>query len=84
MDLSFIATLTISRTQKRALLFSCMLVHTTRAFLCSLPYRTFADISLSTGIDPTQEQWKQLSELVKSKKLFPFFDMAYQGFASGN
>lgn len=37
-----------------------------------------------TGIDPTQEQWKELSEVVKSKKLFPFFDMAYQGFASGD
>jgi aspartate aminotransferase, mitochondrial len=38
----------------------------------------------STGIDPTQEQWKELSEIVKSKKLFAFFDMAYQGFASGD
>jgi aspartate aminotransferase, mitochondrial len=40
-------------------------------------------VKSSTGIDPTQEQWKELSEVVKSKKLFPFFDMAYQGFASG-
>ncbi|PVF94522.1 putative aspartate aminotransferase mitochondrial precursor [Serendipita vermifera] len=37
-----------------------------------------------TGIDPTQQQWKELSEIVKSKKLFAFFDMAYQGFASGD
>lgn len=37
-----------------------------------------------TGIDPTQEQWKELSDLVKEKKLLPFFDMAYQGFASGD
>ena len=37
-----------------------------------------------TGIDPTQEQWKELSDLVAEKKLFPFFDMAYQGFASGS
>lgn len=37
-----------------------------------------------TGIDPTQEQWKEFSEIVKSKGLFPFFDMAYQGFASGD
>ncbi|EJD51900.1 hypothetical protein AURDEDRAFT_111475 [Auricularia subglabra TFB-10046 SS5] len=37
-----------------------------------------------TGVDPTQEQWKELSDLVKEKQLFPFFDMAYQGFASGN
>ncbi|KAI5898080.1 uncharacterized protein SCHCODRAFT_02611066 [Schizophyllum commune H4-8] len=37
-----------------------------------------------TGIDPTPEQWKEISDIVKEKKLFPFFDMAYQGFASGN
>ena len=37
-----------------------------------------------TGIDPTQDQWIQISEVVKSRKLFPFFDMAYQGFASGD
>mmetsp|Transcript_17202 Transcript_17202/g.26304 ORF Transcript_17202/g.26304 Transcript_17202/m.26304 type:complete len:422 (+) Transcript_17202:146-1411(+) len=37
-----------------------------------------------TGMDPTLEQWKQISETVKAKKLLPFFDCAYQGFASGN
>ena len=37
-----------------------------------------------TGIDPTQAQWKELSDIVKEKGLFPFFDMAYQGFASGS
>ncbi|KAJ5626506.1 pyridoxal phosphate-dependent transferase [Penicillium herquei] len=37
-----------------------------------------------TGADPTQEQWKVLSELCKEKGLIPFFDLAYQGFASGN
>ncbi|KAL7420919.1 aspartate transaminase aat1 [Cryptotrichosporon argae] len=37
-----------------------------------------------TGIDPTEAQWKELSEIVKRKKHFPFFDMAYQGFASGD
>lgn len=37
-----------------------------------------------TGIDPTQEQWAQISDIVKEKKLFPFFDMAYQGFSSGS
>jgi len=37
-----------------------------------------------TGVDPTPEQWKELSHIVKEKKLLPFFDMAYQGFASGN
>lgn len=37
-----------------------------------------------TGVDPTQQQWKELSDVVAEKKLFPFFDMAYQGFASGS
>lgn len=37
-----------------------------------------------TGMDPTLEQWKQLSELVKERQLLPFFDCAYQGFASGD
>ena len=37
-----------------------------------------------TGIDPTQSQWAEISNVVAEKKLFPFFDMAYQGFASGD
>lgn len=37
-----------------------------------------------TGMDPTLEQWKQISDLCKKHKLLPFFDCAYQGFASGN
>jgi len=37
-----------------------------------------------TGIDPTQAQWSEISDIVKERKLFPFFDMAYQGFASGD
>ncbi|KZZ91855.1 Aspartate/other aminotransferase [Ascosphaera apis ARSEF 7405] len=37
-----------------------------------------------TGIDPTVEQWKQIAELMETKKHFAFFDMAYQGFASGD
>lgn len=34
-----------------------------------------------TGIDPTFEQWQELSELIKKKELIPFFDVAYQGFS---
>ncbi|CAD6579059.1 MAG: aspartate transaminase aat1 [Tremellales sp. Tagirdzhanova-0007] len=37
-----------------------------------------------TGIDPTDAQWKEISDLMKEKKHFSFFDMAYQGFASGD
>ncbi|GFG37317.1 hypothetical protein Cfor_03256 [Coptotermes formosanus] len=37
-----------------------------------------------TGCDPTHEQWAQIADVVKEKQLFPFFDSAYQGFASGD
>ncbi|CZT45490.1 probable aspartate aminotransferase, cytoplasmic [Rhynchosporium secalis] len=37
-----------------------------------------------TGVDPTKEQWKELAILLKEKSHFPFFDCAYQGFASGD
>jgi len=37
-----------------------------------------------TGMDPTQDQWKEIAKIVKERKLFPFFDCAYQGFSSGD
>lgn len=37
-----------------------------------------------TGVDPTRDQWKQIAEVMKSKQHLPFFDSAYQGFASGD
>ncbi|KAH6688363.1 aspartate aminotransferase [Plectosphaerella plurivora] len=37
-----------------------------------------------TGVDPTQEQWKAISAAVKKGNHYSFFDMAYQGFASGS
>ncbi|KAK9490366.1 pyridoxal phosphate-dependent transferase [Lipomyces doorenjongii] len=37
-----------------------------------------------TGVDPTPEQWRKISEIVKKRDHFVFFDMAYQGFASGD
>jgi len=37
-----------------------------------------------TGVDPKPEQWAELSQVVKAKGLFPVFDMAYQGFATGD
>ena len=36
-----------------------------------------------TGVDPTEEQWRALSDVVKENGHYPFFDMAYQGFAQG-
>lgn len=37
-----------------------------------------------TGVDPTPGQWKAIQELVERKGHTAFFDMAYQGFASGD
>ncbi|KAK6318264.1 aspartate aminotransferase, mitochondrial [Coregonus clupeaformis] len=37
-----------------------------------------------TGVDPRLEQWKEIADLVKKRNLLVFFDMAYQGFASGD
>jgi aspartate/tyrosine/aromatic aminotransferase len=36
-----------------------------------------------TGFDLSFEQWKELSTLFLDKELFPFFDVAYQGFGLG-
>lgn len=37
-----------------------------------------------TGFDLTQDQWRTLMEIIQRKKLLPYFDMAYQGFATGD
>lgn len=37
-----------------------------------------------TGVDPSQDQWKQIAGVIRQKRHFPFFDCAYQGFASGD
>lgn len=37
-----------------------------------------------TGVDPTPEQWQGILDAVRSRSLLPFFDSAYQGFASGD
>ncbi|OQV07968.1 hypothetical protein CLAIMM_12317 [Cladophialophora immunda] len=37
-----------------------------------------------TGLDPSPEQWEAIADLCERKKLFPFFDSAYQGFATGS
>ncbi len=36
-----------------------------------------------TGADLNHDQWRQLAQLCKSHDLFPFFDLAYQGFGDG-
>jgi aspartate aminotransferase len=37
-----------------------------------------------TGVDPTPEQWIDIAAVVRERGHFPFFDCAYQGFASGD
>ncbi|XP_075508206.1 aspartate aminotransferase, chloroplastic isoform X1 [Primulina tabacum] len=37
-----------------------------------------------TGIDPTPEQWERIADVIQEKYHIPFFDVAYQGFASGS
>lgn len=37
-----------------------------------------------TGVDPTQDQWREIAAAMRERSHFPFFDTAYQGFASGD
>ncbi|KAJ2660767.1 aspartate transaminase aat1 [Coemansia sp. RSA 1200] len=37
-----------------------------------------------TGVDPTPAQWQQIQSVVEEREHLAFFDMAYQGFASGD
>ncbi|KXJ89147.1 pyridoxal phosphate-dependent transferase [Microdochium bolleyi] len=37
-----------------------------------------------TGVDPTFDQWKEIAQIMRQKSHFPFFDTAYQGFATGD
>ena len=36
-----------------------------------------------TGVDPDDEQWGRIIEVVRARALLPFLDIAYQGFAAG-
>jgi aspartate/tyrosine/aromatic aminotransferase len=36
-----------------------------------------------TGVDPTLDQWKQIAEVVRERRLLPLVDFAYQGFGEG-
>ena len=37
-----------------------------------------------TGLDPSPDAWRRILDVVQAKRLLPFFDAAYVGFASGN
>ncbi len=36
-----------------------------------------------TGVDLTQDDWRQVLEIVRERELLPFIDMAYQGLGEG-
>jgi len=36
-----------------------------------------------SGLDPSDEQWRAIGEVIAERELLPFIDMAYQGFARG-
>jgi aromatic-amino-acid transaminase len=52
--------------------------------LNSMPARTIVVLHACchnpTGVDLSNEQWKQIVATVKARELVPFLDMAYQGF----
>ncbi|RKP07582.1 aspartate aminotransferase [Thamnocephalis sphaerospora] len=37
-----------------------------------------------TGVDPTEAEWARIADVMRAKRHFPFFDCAYQGFATGD
>jgi aromatic-amino-acid transaminase len=36
-----------------------------------------------TGVDPSMAQWREIAQLLQSRQLVPFLDIAYQGFGAG-
>ncbi|MBT8092906.1 MAG: aspartate/tyrosine/aromatic aminotransferase [Gammaproteobacteria bacterium] len=36
-----------------------------------------------SGLDPTEDQWRAITDVLLERELVPFVDMAYQGFANG-
>ncbi|XP_065071373.1 aspartate aminotransferase, cytoplasmic-like [Rhopilema esculentum] len=37
-----------------------------------------------TGVDPSKDEWQQIANVIQEKNHFTIFDMAYQGFATGD
>lgn len=37
-----------------------------------------------TGVDPSEQQWQEIADVMQQRKLVPLMDSAYQGYASGN
>ncbi len=58
-----------------------------RAAIQSAPARTVVVLHACchnpTGVDPSAEQWREIVSIVRERRLVPFLDLAYQGFADG-
>lgn len=58
------------------------------AALCKAPEGSVVLLHCSahnpTGIDPSHKEWRQIATVIRANNLFPFFDSAYQGFATGD
>ena len=68
-------------TEKRAIDFDAMLDalrHVPKGDLLLL----HASCHNPSGHDPTEEQWREITDVVVERELVPFIDMAYQGFAT--
>ncbi|CAN7082039.1 unnamed protein product [Brassica oleracea var. botrytis] len=68
-----------------------LLSGSTEAWLVSFLRKHQKDLSFCfgcahnpTGTDPTPEQWAKIADVIQEKNHIPFFDVAYQGFASGS
>jgi aspartate/tyrosine/aromatic aminotransferase len=36
-----------------------------------------------SGLDPSEDEWRAITDIIVERRLLPFIDMAYQGFARG-
>ena len=63
---------------------NCFLFDQFLTFLKSLPKYTViilhANCHNPTGIDPAEEEWEEILDIIQKFDLIPFFDLAYQGF----
>lgn len=60
------------------------------AMLTALRGATPGDVALlhacchnPSGLDPSEEQWREIADVIVERELVPFVDMAYLGFANG-
>lgn len=79
--------LTVSAYSHKALDSGVLDIHPIIEAIKNAPERSICLLQASchnpTGIDPTMDQWQQISLLLLEKKIIPFFDLAYQGLGNG-